>query len=256
MQMVDGDMQLLKGHIPADIKERPSSQILVRPLMSQNPDPTQEQRGVSERVSCPRCKHPIRDHRGGLNGKICTAILTTNSMCCCNLNSVEQGASMESELPPFDVTKEERSLIENMRPMAARNTLIALERLACRERQLLAALNEVQGVKDALGCSGSPDVVMTARLCYEQWDKRIREIGELKAEVSKLSTRIGEIQLAEKVEVEELARVREVVLMYRETRGRIDHARDCRGPAESGVTDDDRCICCRRADELPDQGEK
>lgn len=50
MQMVDGDMQLLKGHIPADIKERPSSQILVRPLMSQNPDPTQEQRGVIEPV--------------------------------------------------------------------------------------------------------------------------------------------------------------------------------------------------------------
>lgn len=52
------------------------------------------------------------------------------------------------QLPPLDVTQEERSTIKNMRPFATRCTLIALEHLKCRERQLSAALAEVARLKE------------------------------------------------------------------------------------------------------------
>jgi len=57
------------------------------------------------------------------------------------------GKPKVGELPPLDVTEEERSRIANTRPMAARNTLLALERLACRERQLLAEQQVSAGLR-------------------------------------------------------------------------------------------------------------
>jgi len=45
-----------------------------------------------------------------------------------------------------------------------------------------------------------------------------------------------------------LAIALELLRLYREYRGRIDHGRDCRGPADCGVIDDDRCGVCRRVD--------
>jgi hypothetical protein len=49
---------------------------------------------------------------------------------------------------------------------------------------------------------------------------------------------------------EEVERLKGIVREYREQRGRYDHARDCKGPAECGVIDDDRCSTCKRADEV------
>lgn len=45
-------------------------------------------------------------------------------------------------------------------------------------------------------------------------------------------------------------RALEVVREYRKRRGRYDHGRDCLGPAECGVVDDDRCPTCINADAL------
>lgn len=42
----------------------------------------------------------------------------------------------------------------------------------------------------------------------------------------------------------------DVIREYRKARGRFDHGRDCLGPAECGVIDDDRCPTCIKADGL------
>lgn len=87
----------------------------------------------------------------------------------------------EVELPALDVTDEERSRIENMRPMAPRNTLLALEQLACRERQLKAALSanrekdaEIKRLKAATQLHN--DSAVEAWQLTQKWQKRVFDL--------------------------------------------------------------------------------
>lgn len=77
------------------------------------------------------------------------------------------------------------------------------------------------------------------------------EAAASREEIKKLSSRIDSLLASETEAVEAVARMRGVVAEYRNRRGRLDHGRDCRGPAESGVIDDDRCEICIKADAFP-----
>lgn len=114
---------------------------------------------------------------------------------------MEQGASMGPELPPLDRKNARVCHPEAQKRYGGNSTQYQGDFLIQRETQLLAALNEVQDLRAQLKTVLERESATTKR-----YDERL-EAAE--AEVSKLSTRIDEIQLAETRAVEELARVRE-----------------------------------------------
>lgn len=60
------------------------------------------------------------------------------------------------------------------------------------EKERDASIAKLSQVAEELGCSESPDVVLTAKLCYSQWWRRIKEVQALESERDQLQRDLDE----------------------------------------------------------------
>ncbi len=119
------------------------------------------------------------------------------------------------------------------------------EEVNALEAENVRLREQLRQVAANLGAAESPDVPMTAKICYDRWTDRIKQAAELEATISTLTTLGAE-------QVREIEELRQVVKEYREMGWSIDHSRRCqfRKYPDWEEMQDDRCPACIKADAL------